>query len=281
MCRRMPCGLHPPEDGRTGLQDGGNALHRPVECIDCGQCVPVCPVSAIFAMDELPEKWAQFTQRNSDFYERDAASRNGEPTFTRVIAEHNVFPTGVPAERKNERCVFISHRRTDIQLAEAIAKYFDEIGLLYWFDKRDLVIKERMSKGDSYDVALVHAIERGIRHSTDVLGVITPQVMGSWWVPYEIGAGRALGLKTAHLVANSVASASVPEYIRVSRVLWTGRDLSQWARSLLIGDDAGFQPESAALHEVETWIRQGQVQRARVPARKPKPTRPAKLQTSN
>ena len=33
----------------------------PVECIDCGACVPVCPVSAIFALDDLPEKWAEFT----------------------------------------------------------------------------------------------------------------------------------------------------------------------------------------------------------------------------
>ncbi len=31
----------------------------PVECIDCGACVPVCPVSAIFAQDDLPEKWAR------------------------------------------------------------------------------------------------------------------------------------------------------------------------------------------------------------------------------
>jgi ferredoxin len=35
----------------------------PVECIDCGACVPVCPVSAIFALDDLPEKWNAFTER--------------------------------------------------------------------------------------------------------------------------------------------------------------------------------------------------------------------------
>jgi ferredoxin len=34
----------------------------PVECIDCGACVPVCPVSAIFALDDLPEKWNSFTE---------------------------------------------------------------------------------------------------------------------------------------------------------------------------------------------------------------------------
>ncbi len=42
----------------------------PVECIDCGACVPVCPVSAIFAVDDLPEKWSDFTQKNAEFFSR-------------------------------------------------------------------------------------------------------------------------------------------------------------------------------------------------------------------
>ena len=39
----------------------------PVECIDCGACVPVCPVSAIFALDDLPEKWKHFTELNASY----------------------------------------------------------------------------------------------------------------------------------------------------------------------------------------------------------------------
>ena len=42
----------------------------PVECIDCGACVPVCPVSAIFALDDLPEKWNDFTPKNAAYYGR-------------------------------------------------------------------------------------------------------------------------------------------------------------------------------------------------------------------
>ena len=42
----------------------------PVECIDCGACVPVCPVSAIFVLDDLPEKWKAFTERNAQYYGR-------------------------------------------------------------------------------------------------------------------------------------------------------------------------------------------------------------------
>ncbi len=40
----------------------------PDECIDCAACVPECPVEAIFDEDELPEKWAEFTQKNADWY---------------------------------------------------------------------------------------------------------------------------------------------------------------------------------------------------------------------
>jgi ferredoxin len=42
----------------------------PIECIDCGACVPVCPVSAIFALDDLPEKWAHFTEMNAQYFKR-------------------------------------------------------------------------------------------------------------------------------------------------------------------------------------------------------------------
>ena len=42
----------------------------PVECIDCGACVPVCPVSACFALDDVPEKWTSFVPRNAAYYGR-------------------------------------------------------------------------------------------------------------------------------------------------------------------------------------------------------------------
>jgi NAD-dependent dihydropyrimidine dehydrogenase PreA subunit len=42
----------------------------PVECIDCGACVPVCPVSAIFALDDLPEKWNEYTAKNAAYFGR-------------------------------------------------------------------------------------------------------------------------------------------------------------------------------------------------------------------
>lgn len=42
----------------------------PVECIDCGACEPVCPVTAIFTLDDLPEKWAGYAQINAQHFGR-------------------------------------------------------------------------------------------------------------------------------------------------------------------------------------------------------------------
>ena len=50
-----------------GEQD--NMLYiDPEECIDCDGCVPVCPVNAIFPENQVPEKWREYTQINSDYF---------------------------------------------------------------------------------------------------------------------------------------------------------------------------------------------------------------------
>ena len=69
--RRMPGGLHShPRKDAAKFSEVEMLYIDPVECIDCGACVPVCPVSAIFAADDLPEKWAEFTEKNAKFFGR-------------------------------------------------------------------------------------------------------------------------------------------------------------------------------------------------------------------
>jgi NAD-dependent dihydropyrimidine dehydrogenase PreA subunit len=59
--------IHPRKD--EAAFEGEKQLYiHPDECIDCGACVPVCPVTAIFALEDLPEKWANFTPINADWY---------------------------------------------------------------------------------------------------------------------------------------------------------------------------------------------------------------------
>jgi NAD-dependent dihydropyrimidine dehydrogenase PreA subunit len=37
---------------------------HPEECIDCGACIPACPVNAIFVEEDVPEKWHDFIAKN-------------------------------------------------------------------------------------------------------------------------------------------------------------------------------------------------------------------------
>ncbi len=55
------------DDGRPGFDDVQQLYIDPSECIDCGACVPVCPVSAIFEEDDLPEKWQGFIEINANY----------------------------------------------------------------------------------------------------------------------------------------------------------------------------------------------------------------------
>ncbi|MFT7662502.1 MAG: NAD-dependent dihydropyrimidine dehydrogenase PreA subunit [Planctomycetota bacterium] len=42
---------------------------NPDECIDCGSCVPECPVDAIFDEADLPGKWSEYKEINAKWFE--------------------------------------------------------------------------------------------------------------------------------------------------------------------------------------------------------------------
>jgi NAD-dependent dihydropyrimidine dehydrogenase PreA subunit len=41
-------------------------LINPYDCIDCGACQPVCPVSAIYYENDVPENYKNFIQINKN-----------------------------------------------------------------------------------------------------------------------------------------------------------------------------------------------------------------------
>lgn len=40
----------------------------PDTCIDCGACVPECPVTAIFPNEDVPEGWREYIDKNADWF---------------------------------------------------------------------------------------------------------------------------------------------------------------------------------------------------------------------
>ena len=61
------------------IHDEGDADQQlyidPDECIDCGACEPACPVSAIFAEDDVPDNFRAFIEINSIWYKDKGAAR--------------------------------------------------------------------------------------------------------------------------------------------------------------------------------------------------------------
>jgi ferredoxin len=60
--------IHPRKD-EAQYAEATQLFIDPVNCIDCGACVPVCEASAIFAEAELPENFAAFTAKNAQYYQ--------------------------------------------------------------------------------------------------------------------------------------------------------------------------------------------------------------------
>ena len=61
------------------IYEGGRKLYiQPDECVDCGACEPVCPVTAIFYEDDVPPEWKHYIQIEQAFF-TDAVSGIGSP----------------------------------------------------------------------------------------------------------------------------------------------------------------------------------------------------------
>jgi NAD-dependent dihydropyrimidine dehydrogenase PreA subunit len=59
------------------IYEGARALYiQPEECINCGACVPACPVEAIYFEEDLPEPLLPHLQDNADFFTRTLPGRS-------------------------------------------------------------------------------------------------------------------------------------------------------------------------------------------------------------
>lgn len=63
--------IHPVEstDGPEAFDEVSQLYINPDVCIDCGVCVPECPVEAIVMADELSTDDAHFAEINRAYYE--------------------------------------------------------------------------------------------------------------------------------------------------------------------------------------------------------------------
>lgn len=56
----------------------------PDGCIECGSCVSVCPNDAIFAIGDLPDRWASYAWIDAAWFRDQGAARD---VLAEVLAE--------------------------------------------------------------------------------------------------------------------------------------------------------------------------------------------------
>jgi ferredoxin len=61
--------IHPRKD-EGGFEAAEMLYIDPDTCIQCGNCEPACPVTAIFTEETIPEKWKHYLQVNADWYKK-------------------------------------------------------------------------------------------------------------------------------------------------------------------------------------------------------------------
>lgn len=125
-------------------------------------------------------------------------------------------------------CVFVSHRAVDSAVSRTVNGMILAAGFDTYFDEDDVALQQATGQGDVPGV--VGRVEQALRVATHLFGIISNATQGSWWVPYEIGAARLSGKRTAHLLLEEVEE--LPEFIKASQLLLDNIDLRGWIASL-------------------------------------------------
>ena len=92
--------IHPRKDEPDFEQTSMLYIH-PDECIDCGACVPACPVAAIYdSTDATPPSQKQLIDANATFRAGDAATLTQAEAIVKAhMSAHADLMAVAPAER--------------------------------------------------------------------------------------------------------------------------------------------------------------------------------------
>jgi hypothetical protein len=151
-------------------------------------------------------------------------------------------------------CLFVSHRRDDVNDAVHIASRAKQAGYEYWLDILDPTLT-RLNDGSvipspAKDILLAAAIEIGLLNSTHVIAMHTqhsipnttlpkwhtqhsigPQITLSKWIPYELGRAKARQIRSEQAACwfdQKTKPEDCGEYVYLVLHTRTDPDIDNW-----------------------------------------------------
>ena len=75
------------------IYEGEDQLYiHPEECVDCDACLPACPVDAIFPGDSVPTEWAEYIDKNTQWFEEHPEAAGGAMESPYAPSEERGMP---------------------------------------------------------------------------------------------------------------------------------------------------------------------------------------------
>lgn len=123
--------------------------------------------------------------------------------------------------------VFISHQKRDRDEAKKIADYLVSVGIEVYFDEFDKELQQ--ADLNNNPKAVVAAIKKGIKSSTHMLCIVSPNTLTSKWVPFEIGYGYDL-TDLATLTLKGIKNSDLPDYIKTKPIIRDIYDIKKFVK---------------------------------------------------
>ncbi len=116
--------------------------------------------------------------------------------------------------------VFISYSSVDEKKARQLAKGLDDIGVEYFFDRKDIEM------GDSIN----ESVAGGISECSALVVIVSPASLQSQWVPFEIGHATGRGKKVLPYLTHP--SLQLPGYLQNLHFKTRLSDVKKYLKSL-------------------------------------------------
>lgn len=123
--------------------------------------------------------------------------------------------------------VFISHQKRDRDEAKKIADYLISVGIAVYFDEFDKELQQADVNNDPK--AVVAAIKKGIKSSTHMLCIVSPNTLTSKWVPFEVGYGYDV-TDLATLTLKGIKNSDLPDYIKTKPIIRDIYDINKFIK---------------------------------------------------
>ena len=124
--------------------------------------------------------------------------------------------TAQEKKRLGQKCIFISHQKSDTEACSIIADYLIKAGVDIYFDEYDVDLK--IYRESNNPKGVTDSIRKGINLSTHMLCVISPRTLTSSWVPFEVGYGFDK-TKLGVLTLKGISQNTLPDYVKTAELI--------------------------------------------------------------